>query len=179
MTTVREVVSPELLFESLLTRNIGWFHTDGITVRKSIFERTGFFDEHLELRQDTAMWLKMAAVGKLAPGNLDQPVSMRRVHSENRVSASQDKFNYFGLLLWETLAQWAMKNSIEKTKMELLVDKYVGTQFGQFSKSSRPLRKWQQAQILINIAWNQPTLLSSPTYWKYLRIALGLPKTSL
>lgn len=178
LTTVREVVPPERLFEFLLTRNIGWFHTDGITVRKNLFERTGWFDEHLELRQDTAMWLKMAAVGKLIPGKLKQPVSIRRVHSENRVLASTKKFDYFGVLLWETLVQWSVKHLSDKSKTNLLLDKYFGSQFGEFSKLPLFSRKFNQLSIMIQFEMNPLSIVQYPTYQKYLRLTFGLSKLS-
>lgn len=87
LTTLREAVSPEELFFAMgPIGDRGWFHCDGLTVRRSLFRRTGLFDEDLLLSQDTLQWLKMALVGRLAPGDLDQGVALRGVHRSNRVN---------------------------------------------------------------------------------------------
>lgn len=124
LTTVTEAIDPSYLFESLLTRQIGYFHANGFLVRKKVFDQTGYFDEHLELKEDTAMWLKMAALSRLIPGRLEEPVSMRRVHSENRISASHGKFAYYEVLLWKTMLDWGYKNNLDNQELKLLTDQY-------------------------------------------------------
>jgi len=42
----------------------GYCPTGGWTVKRSVFDRTGLFDEHLRLHQDTVVYVKFAAVGK-------------------------------------------------------------------------------------------------------------------
>jgi glycosyltransferase involved in cell wall biosynthesis len=86
LTTVRARVPPEGLIEALRIGDVGRFCTDGIVVRRSLFRKTGLFDEDLAISQDTVMWLKMAAVGKLVAGRIDEPVAMRRVHAGNRAT---------------------------------------------------------------------------------------------
>lgn len=177
LTTIEEPIPPESLFNYFVNVQRSWFHTDGITVRKSLFQKTGFFDEHLEIRQDTAMWIKMAAVGTLLPGKLDQPVSMRRVHSENRIFASsKKKFDYYGRLLWKTLAQWAIKNSLEEAKTNLLLDKYLGSEFGESLKLPLLSKKYQQMLILMSLEQNPIALLKYSTYRKYVGLTWGLSK---
>lgn len=124
LTTVTEAIDPNFLFESLLKRKTGYFHANGFLVRKKVFDQTGYFDEHLELKEDTAMWFKMAALSRLIPGRLEEPVSIRRVHSENRISASQGKFAYYEVLLWKTLLDWGYKNNLNSQQLKLLTDQY-------------------------------------------------------
>ncbi|MCF7853976.1 MAG: glycosyltransferase, partial [Candidatus Pacebacteria bacterium] len=83
LTTVRGRVEPEKLFQKLVCGGKGEFCTDGITVRRDIFSIVGFFDESLHFSADTAMWLKMAAVCRLAGGCTDRPVAIRRRHARN------------------------------------------------------------------------------------------------
>ena len=87
LTTMTRHVDPGQLFETLLAGDAGYFCTPGLIVKRSLLDKTGLFDENLRLHQDTAMWIKMAAVGRLAPGRLDEPVAMRRVHIHNRITA--------------------------------------------------------------------------------------------
>lgn len=90
LTTVRTDVDPESLFEVLVGGRNGWFCTDGIVVKRALFERVGLFDRSLRMCQDTEMWLRMALFGRLLPGSLDQAVAMRRLHGENRIFGGRD-----------------------------------------------------------------------------------------
>src|SRR5690606_31893055 len=87
VTTVRERIAPEHLLEKLLQKKAGYFSPDGLVVKRAVFARTGLFDERLPLYEDTAMMYKLAGVARLAPGSLEQPVAMRRVHAQNRITA--------------------------------------------------------------------------------------------
>lgn len=87
LTTVNHRIEPRKLLRTLLTPGAGRFHTNAITVRKSLFDKTGVFDTSLRLHQDTHLWLRMAFFGKLVPGIIDQAVSVRRVHAMNRISS--------------------------------------------------------------------------------------------
>ncbi len=127
LTTVNEIIEPDLLFETLVKKEeVGWFHADGLVVRKAIFGRTGYFDEHLEFSEDIVMWFKMAAVGKLLPGSLEVPVAMRRVHSHNHVTTFHKKLVYYsGLPRWETLFIWGYNSKLESRKLALLFNRYA------------------------------------------------------
>ena len=98
LTTMTRHVDPGQLFETLVAGGAGYFCTPGLVVKRSILDKTGLFDENLRLHQDTAMWIKMAAVGCLVPGRLDQPVAMRRIHTRNRITAPRPPKN--GPLCW-------------------------------------------------------------------------------
>ncbi len=127
LTTINEIINPELLFETLLlNKEVGWFHANGLLVRRRIFNLTGYFDENLEFSEDIVMWFKMAAVGKLLPGSLDVPVAMRRVHSHNHVTRFHEKLVYYSNLpRWETLFIWGYKNRLEPRKLALLFSQYA------------------------------------------------------
>lgn len=86
ITTLDGPIDPSALFAELLLGSRGSFCTDGIIVRRSVFAKTGLFDEQLVLSQDSAMWLKMAATCKLVAGSIEEPVAVRRRHEANRTS---------------------------------------------------------------------------------------------
>jgi GT2 family glycosyltransferase len=89
MTTVTRQVSPEDLFAVLTKGGSGHIHLDGLVIRRSILQRSGYMNDEIAdtLHEDTDFILKLAAVGRLLPGSTDTPVAMRRAHAENRVSA--------------------------------------------------------------------------------------------
>lgn len=83
MTTLTQPVAPELLFEKLIMGNLGWFHFNGLTLRKSAIEKAGLLDPYLWYGQDIEFFLRLAIYAKLIPGNLNQPVAMRGVYAQN------------------------------------------------------------------------------------------------
>jgi hypothetical protein len=99
----------------------GYFHGDALTVRAHVFEGVGYFNEDLELSQDTHMWVKMAAKLVLVAGKIDSPVAVRGVHSGNRVK-NLNKFNYYRPLLFISLMEWAKTNGIPFHRRALLWD---------------------------------------------------------
>jgi len=64
--------------------------THGYHVRRSLFDKTGLFDEDLFSHEDTSMRIKMATVGCLVPGEMDEPVAMRRLHHTNLSFETQE-----------------------------------------------------------------------------------------
>lgn len=116
ITTLSERVCPEKLFDVLMKGGKGTFHLDGLTVKKGIFEKCGFFFENLKLHQDTAMNFQMAQFGRLYPGRLDTPVALRRVHSGNRFVSDYNRY-LTSSLMWKTLFKWALKNKVQNNRM--------------------------------------------------------------
>jgi len=119
ITTIERSIPPQHLFRSLLFCLDGCFSTDAITVKKELFGKTGLFDENLILHQDTAMWIKMAAVGKLVAGEISTPIAIRRVHEENRITKIDDNDFRSADLLYNELSKWA-KINLYKKQQELI-----------------------------------------------------------
>jgi len=170
LTTVKQRVAPGQLFEKLFTtsKTFGFFHTNGVVVRKGVFKHTGLFDEHLYWRQDSAMWLKMAAAVNLIPGRLEVPVSVRRVHDCNRVSTSDPRFRYYGFKLTETLFHWAMASRrVKPDSKNLILQRYLGEQLSQFINQGALVRKKQQTELLSRLGASYPKALTMPAWWHY------------
>lgn len=122
LTTLGRPAAPEQLFFDLVRGGNGTFHTNGITVRRSLLERSGLFPAHLRMCQDQAMWLKMAAVGRLAAGKLDEPVAMRRMHGENRIVKDRPEHGWWGLQMAWYVLRWGRGVRLEEAKLLALVD---------------------------------------------------------
>jgi glycosyltransferase involved in cell wall biosynthesis len=88
--TVREPIAQPDLFYYLLKGGKGHFHTNTITVRKSVFARTGYFAS-MKLHQDNHMFLRVALLCNLVPGNTKRATVMIRVHVNNRIRNSSRK----------------------------------------------------------------------------------------
>ncbi len=128
LTTIIEKVNHNELFEYLFKPNSGYLHLDGLVVKKNIFNVCGYFPAHLKLHQDTAFFIKLAAMAKLISGRLEVPVSVRGIHSENRILGSYDKY-YTRYLLWKYLFCWAKKNEIKNSRKKTLFDRYINSLF--------------------------------------------------
>lgn len=124
LTTMTEHVDPGSLFEALLKGVKGYFSLDGLVVKKTIFDKCGYFLEHLRLHQDTAMTIQMAHYGKLVAGRLDSPVAMRRVHSANRF-LNEYNLRQTKYLQWKALFHWAYERELERTKLIVLFHRYM------------------------------------------------------
>ncbi|MCD4700399.1 MAG: glycosyltransferase family 2 protein [Candidatus Aegiribacteria sp.] len=124
ITTLSECVCPDKLCDLLLEGGNGTFSLDGLTVKRSIFKKCGYFFENLILHQDTAMTIQMAQFGSLHPGRLDAPVAMRRVHSGNRSISNYDR-NYTSSLMWKTLFEWSIENRIQIVRITAIFLQYL------------------------------------------------------
>jgi glycosyltransferase involved in cell wall biosynthesis len=107
--TLSAPVPPEELIEVLFRchpRVTGQFSTIALTIRKSLLERSGLFNEHLRLRQDTHLWRRLAAVGRLVPGSIDKSVAIRGVHGANRMTNKAEQAQFSAEYWWDSLHEW-------------------------------------------------------------------------
>ena len=115
-------VDPAELFEGL--QPIGdklWFSIDGLTVKKSIFERSGFFDESLTTSEDTLQWFKMASVATLVAGNTHHPVTITERRIDSLTSDLKLGRKNFVLMLFK-LFEWCKKVNCKNSRKELVLN---------------------------------------------------------
>lgn len=111
LTTVTESIRPEKLFETLLSGKKGYFSIDGLIIKKSVFEKTGYFSEYLIVAEDTELILKMALKAVLISGVIDNPVTLRGVHEENCFS-NEDLYRVYRIKMYDALLRWCMREKI-------------------------------------------------------------------
>jgi len=174
LTTVTDPVPPEILFETILAGDKGYFHTNGITVRKTLLERTGGFDTSLTVGEDTHLWIKMAAVGRLAPGVLTEPVSMRRVHDHNTMRRCRHRYRFERLAMAESLLRWAHRQSLPPARVRLLLDLLLRFRLDLIDRDQPyPLRKGRELLCLTTFAARHPGALWSRYYRHVLGYTVG------
>jgi glycosyltransferase involved in cell wall biosynthesis len=172
LATMTERVPPEQLFRALVMGGRGGFHLDGLVVKRAVFKKTGLFDEHLRLHQDSAIMLRMAAVAKLVPGRLGEPVAMRRVHGLNRIIAKRTLTEVYKgkLIYWDTLWRWSRQN-LDHERQQLVLGRLLrhgmyGSRFNNtFPKWTGVLRKRIQLTLLL---FDCPSLIWEGAFWKRL-----------
>jgi glycosyltransferase involved in cell wall biosynthesis len=88
------VLKPTLqgdVFSRLLTGNLLSGSASAIVVRRSLFRRTGLFDESLAFAEDWDMWLRLAKISEIR--FVDRPLTFIRVHS-SQMQANAGKSRY-------------------------------------------------------------------------------------
>lgn len=134
MTTLTETVLPEDLFRVLVKGWSGHIHLNGLVIRRSALEKSGYMDVSIAetLHEDTDFILRLAAVGRLMPGRLGEPVAMRRVHEENRVSAprSPERIYRERMKMWKATYNWC-RNHAGQDKRKQLFARILGDYEGE------------------------------------------------
>ncbi len=160
---LRKVVAPDKLLPQLIDDPIGIILLQGLCVKKTLFDKTGLFDAQFRVSEDMLMVKKMASLGKLYPGHLTQPVSVRRIHDTNisfSIFKDSDVIKY---LEAEVLLCWALKNNISRTNMNAITQFNYRQYFYRHRKpfNYRPLKlRW-----LISILINHPSMLKYKQFW--------------
>lgn len=124
VTTLPAGIAPEDLFSVLIKGGQGHIHLNGLVIRKQLLAKAGLMDETIAdtLHEDTDWVLRLAAVGRLYPGSVTEPTSMRRVHMQNRVSAprSSESIKRDQVRLRVANYQWLRRNgSAEQSRLGL------------------------------------------------------------
>ena len=169
MTTMKERVPPDRLFEAQMpVGTFGYCTTGGWVVKRSVFDKTGLFDKCLRVHQDTVMFIKFAAVGRMVAGRLDEPVAMRRVHDNNRISAPRSFYKRYRnrILMWFTLWKWGKIHLNEKRK-QILLRRFIEYAATPFRKTpSKLFNRFQSICKLTLSALLYPQLCLEITYWR-------------
>lgn len=121
LTTVTSYIEPNELFENLLYYKKGHFSIDGLTVKKSIFNKTGYFNEDLKVAEDTELIYRMALKCQLQTGVIDKPVAIRGVHDSN-VFNDESLYNISKIKLYESLLLWSNKNQINLKRIDHILN---------------------------------------------------------
>jgi len=172
---ISEEVTSDRLFEALVTREYGFFHTLGITVRRDFFQRCGGFDTRLRKGQDTALWIVMAHEGKLVPGTIDQPVALYRHHENNRVDPGGKVDPETRVKRYASLLQWAASNGLRRDRSRLLLEEYSRFYFKARLGGSRGLgRRLGMVRVAASLLRVSPRLAMRSVWWGYLLRAMGL-----
>lgn len=136
LTTIATELLPEELFYHMEPiGDQGYFSGDCLTVRKSIFDKTGVFNEALKVCEDTHLWIRMSLKASLYPGILGQAVTVRGIHDEN-VFNQPDLYITYRREAFYDLVLWAIRHQIDQSKLELLWKLYFNysTQYTPFKK---------------------------------------------
>lgn len=176
LTTMTKRVAPEDLFVALVGGGAGSFSVVGLVVKRSIFAKTGYFDSNLVLHTDVAFMVKAAAVARLAPGKLDQAVTMRRVHDHNSLSAPRPNRVVYKmrLMFWFTVLTWSRQH-LNREKQQLILQAMIrdAARRPRFNRPfPRRLSGFRKAAQLSLLPFDYPFVLKEGAFWRALVYAL-------
>jgi glycosyltransferase involved in cell wall biosynthesis len=161
LTTLYECGKPNRVFEHLLDLNEGYIHLDGLVVKRDIFEKCGCFPENLPLHQDTALILKVAAFGQLVPGRLSEPVALRGIHMDNRITQNKDKL-MSRYQLWETMFAWALEKRLSGKRLVKLYRKHIETSYRLAKRNKYPgFNSWPVTKLTVQSVKQHPFLFGA------------------
>lgn len=145
---LKKNVNPEDVLYKMLTGEV-IFDTNGITLKKEIIEKAEYFN-NLELHEDTHLWYKIAHLGNLKPGNLEEAVALTRNHNERRIftRSKGSKIEF----LEAVIHTFSAYKKIDKRFIRAIVNKYC----------------WNKASYKLEIPWVMMKLfLKYPYLVKY------------
>ncbi len=173
ITALAKPVAPEALFEVLIKGFSGHIHLNGLVIRREILKKSGMMNDAIAdtLHEDSDFILRLGASGKLYAGSLEQPVAMRRVHAENRVSAPRPSASIYRdrLRLWMATYRWCRAQG-SRTHRQLAFQRVLTGCARQkpdaFEFMARLPRSTRKAVKLLSLPISHFDVVLEPLYWR-------------
>ena len=166
LVTLPASVAPEDVFARLLEGR-GGFCTDGIVLRRGVFDRVGPFDEELRVGSDTAMWWKIAAGHRLVAGNAAAPLAVYRRRRGSLASPATpeyaDESARIALVVW----RWARERPLPRSARDRLAHVLIESSLSAASGAGVASRLRRLARCLAGA----PGLLARPGLWARVLVA--------
>ena len=118
LSTVSQKIKPEDFFEAVISSKYGYLHLNGLTVKKSVFDKIGFFNESLVVAEDSDIIYKMALKCYFVTGIIDEALAKRGIHDSN-VFDKDDLYKKYNIKLYESVITWGLKNKISIKNIDL------------------------------------------------------------
>jgi glycosyltransferase involved in cell wall biosynthesis len=161
--TITERIKPQDLFENLLLGGKGHFSIDGLTLKRSLIHKVGFFNTHLVVGEDTDYMWRMALVANLYAGSIENPVAIRGVHDAN-VFDKPLLYQENKLRILDSVLRWSANHGVRTTRLDLIL-KHIWI---LKQKQENPLM--QDIKYWFNLFLPQQNLMFSSLSIKYFPI---------
>ena len=162
IATITEPVKQDKLFYYMMSGKYGYIHLNGFVGKKEAFLKVEMFPD-LRLHQDMVFFMKLAAICKLLPGEIEKPVSLRRLHLQNRITNPHTNFRETNFLAYEYLVKWMEEKNIESNKLNLVKTRYYRQKYARYKRKNK---------IIIAILY----YLYYQLFFKYYEIKLNNPQ---
>ena len=111
LNTISQKIKPEALFDAVISSKFGYLHLDGLTVKRSVFDKIGYFNESLPVAEDSDIIYKMALKCCLESGIINVPLAKRGIHETN-IFNQEGIYKIYKIKLYESIISWSCENSI-------------------------------------------------------------------
>ena len=133
IATVDAKANPKNLFRYLVLGGAGYIHLNGLVVKKAGLLKVGLLPK-LRLHQDMVLNIKLAAMLKLVAGEIHTPVSLRRIHLENRITDLKTDFTETYFKAAQYLLFWSKKQKLSTEKKRIIRNYYWAHGFRFYRK---------------------------------------------
>lgn len=117
LNTISKKLQPTELFDAVISSNYGYLHLNGITVKASVFNTIGFFNESLKVAEDSDIIYKMALGCTIEPSEINEAVAKRGIHETN-IFNKTDLYKVYNMKLYESVITWSSKNKVPLEKID-------------------------------------------------------------
>ncbi|WP_291861809.1 glycosyltransferase family 2 protein [Marinilabilia sp.] len=173
-TGIKEDITSEQLFETLLTGKLGHFHLNSLLVKKQVLQVTPLMRTDLEISQDMEWITRLAYHLQLKNLPLNGFIASRRVHIENRIS-NQEKRIIYSPIAAKYRMDYFKDLPLSSNQKKLLSDSYFSAQANLwnykeqeitiFNKIKWVITNWKQYHQLISLeqiaSWLKYILINS------------------
>lgn len=163
IATLAKEVPPKDLFKNIVTSKLGYLHLNGLTVKRTVFDKTGLFNEKLVVAEDSDLIFKIALKCTLVAGEISSVVAKRGVHDTN-IFTQDGMYKDYNIYLYESLISWSLKNDISEEEIDRLFDALWRIKFRQEASLLSYIAYW----IRLQVKW--PRLLITTLAIKYFPI---------
>lgn len=111
LSTVSQKIKPEALFDAVISSKFGYLHLNGLTIKRTVFDKIGYFNESLRVAEDSDIIYKMALKCRLESGIIDVPLAKRGIHETN-IFNQEGIYKIYNIKLYESIISWSCKNNI-------------------------------------------------------------------
>jgi glycosyltransferase involved in cell wall biosynthesis len=111
LSTVSQKIKPEALFDAVISSKFGYLHLDGLTIKRSVFDKIGYFNELLPVAEDSDIIYKMALKCRLESGIIEVPLAKRGIHETN-IFNQEGIYKIYNIKLYESIISWSCKNGV-------------------------------------------------------------------
>jgi glycosyltransferase involved in cell wall biosynthesis len=136
IATITEPVKPDKLFYCMMSGKYGHIHLNGFVGKKEALLKVEMFPA-LRLHQDMVFFVKLAAMCKLVPGEIEKPVALRRLHLNNRITNLNTDFTETTFRAREYLVNWMENSDIDYSKLKLVKTRYYRQKYSIYKKRRR------------------------------------------
>jgi hypothetical protein len=121
---------------------------DGVTIRTSVLKDGVRFDEDLRQTQDTDLMWQLALGYTILPGRMLDPVSMRGVHTSNRIHDIRRVHLYHAMLYEKWLSRLRTHDWTDDVRQRML---YRAVYFS--SRRDGLSSRWTLIRLLLRMPW--------------------------